>query len=397
MANFSLDDISKRVSALQDALQSQQLDLAILSENSDIYYYSGSLQPLYLLIPAIGEPVTLARKAITRIKSEVIGSAIEPFHGTKDLIAALEKHGFLRSQRIGFTLDTVSYASVDRFLKLVPGSSAVDIAWTVRTLRMVKSENELAMVRESSRILAGIPTLVQEVFRPGMTELDLSAPIEHYFRTSGHGAMIRCRREGIDMSSSGVLSAGVNSLEGTKFDGICVGKGLSPGAPYGCSEDRIESGVPIIMDYAVTIDGYHSDQTRMASWGTPSAEVMKAYDAMVKIETELAKQLRPGVICEDVYTRSLSMAEELGYSDTFMGVGTERVRFVGHGVGLEMDEPPYLAPKMSYPLEAGMTVAIEPKVALPGIGVIGIEDTFEITAGEPTLLTDCSSAFIILG
>jgi Xaa-Pro aminopeptidase len=390
-------EISARVAALQSKLRELDIDLAILSENSDLYYYSGSIQPLYLLVPAAGTPVALARKALTRIQTEVMGSAIEAFHGTKDLAAIIEKHGLGKAKRIAFTLDTVSYASVDRFLKLIVGAEAVDIAWTIRTLRMIKSENELSRVRESARILSGLPDLVKSVFRPGMTELELSAPIEHYFRQSGHGAIIRCRREGVDMSSSGVLSSGANSLEGTKFDGICVGKGLSPGAPYGSSTERIEPGVPIIMDYAVTIDGYHSDQTRMASWGAPSHEVMRAYEAMRRIETAISVKLRSGAICEDLYSESLRMAEELGYADTFMGIGTERVRFVGHGVGLEMDEPPYLAPKMKYPLEGGMTVAIEPKVALPGIGVIGIEDTFEITSGEPTLLTACSPEFIILG
>lgn len=396
MQNYSVSEIEGRIRTLQGRLSELGIDLAILNQNSDIYYYSGSVQPLYLMIPAVGKPIALARKAITRMRTEVVGSAIEPFHGTKDLVEIVARHGIAGCKRIGFTLDGISFSAVERLRQLFEGAELVDIGWEIRVIRMVKSESEIANIAEACTLLAEVPTLVRSVFTPGMTELELSAPIENYFRLNGYGALLRCRREGIEMASCGVCASGVNSLEGTKFDGICGGKGISAGVPYGASRDVIVEGVPVILDYGLTIDGYHGDETRMFTWGRPSDEVLNAYNAMVEIERKIIEELKPGRVCEEIYNYALSLAGESGYADTFMGVGTERVRFVGHGVGLEMDEPPYFAPKMKYPLAEGMVVAIEPKVAVPGIGVIGVEDTVVIRNDGVKVLTDCPTDFIVV-
>jgi len=134
----------------------------------------------------------------------------------------------------------------------------------------------------------------------------------------------------------------------------------------------------------------------MACIGPIPDEVRKAYDAMLHIERDIIQMLRPGVVWKDVYTRAVELADKMGYSDTFMGFGTERVKFVGHGVGTELDEPPYLAPEMKDELAAGMVIAIEPKVALPGIGVVGIEDTLVIRDSGVDILTTADPDFIIV-
>ncbi len=198
------------------------------------------------------------------------------------------------------------------------------------------------------------------------------------------------------MSGSGVCVAGVRTLAGTKFEGVCGGTGLSPAVPYGATETIIAEGEPIVLDFAFVRHGYHIDQTRMASWGRPSDTVQRAYEAMLDVQQRVFDALRPGTRWEDVYAIALARAAESGYADTFMGVGREQVSFVGHGVGLELDEPPFLAPRMPYPLEVGMTIAVEPKVALPGIGVVGIEDTIVVRDGAPDRLTTCSQEWIVL-
>lgn len=391
---FSSEELNTRIASLKRHLASKEIDLAILSQNSDIYYYAGSVQPLYLMIPADGEPFALARKAITRISAEVKHLAIEPFSGGKDLAAILARRGLTNAHRIGLTLDTISYASATRLLRLFPQAEMQDIAWDIRMLRAVKSESEIAIQRKAGEIMARVPEIVASSLEPGITELELSALIESYFRLNGHGSLVRFRREGIELPGFGVCSSGINSLAGTKFEGICAGVGLSSGTPYGAGNDPIANGTTIILDFAFNLDGYIIDQTRMACIGKPSAEVAKAYDAMLEIEQELIGLLRPGTIWEDVYNHAVKLADKMGYTDTFMGFGTERVKFVGHGVGTELDEPPYLAPEMKYELKAGMVLAIEPKVALPGIGVIGPEDTLVVREGNPEYLTIAPLGFI---
>ncbi len=219
---------------------------------------------------------------------------------------------------------------------------------------------------------------------------------ENYFRLNGHGALVRCRREGSEVAGAGVCSAGVNSLAGTKFEGICAGKGTSAGTPYGASRDPIPTGVPVILDFGINARGLPHRPDADVLLGRPSDEVLAAYAAMVRVEESIIKSLTPGRGCEDMYNESVALASELGYAEEFMGLGTEKVKFVGHGIGLELDEPPYLAPKMIERLAEGVVVAVEPKVSLPGVGVIGVEDTLVVRSKGAQSLTDCSKEFVVV-
>ena len=117
---------------------------------------------------------------------------------------------------------------------------------------------------------------------------------------------------------------------------------------------------------------------------------------MVQVEKALCLSLRPGKPWSAIYDQALELAAAVGYEQEFMGVGDEKVRFVGYGVGLELDEPPLLAPKMDYELTAGMVLALEPKLTLLGIGVIGIEDTVVLTEAGCQLLTTAPLELIVI-
>jgi Xaa-Pro aminopeptidase len=396
MISFTSEEFMRRIGGLQQHLAEQHIDLVVLNLNTDIYYYTGSVQPLYLLVPASGEPVALARKAVERIGEEAPHVRAEGFAGTKDLTATLRRYGLVPAARVGFTLDTAAYATVSRLQGILGGSEIIDVSWDIRTLRMVKSASEIAVQAKAGEIMAELPELLREGFEPGMTELELTALIENHFRLHGHAAFIRCRREGIEMSGFGVCSGGGNSLAGTKFDGICAGVGLSPAAPYGAGDHPIKPTEPVILDFAFNLAGYHVDQTRMFSWGMPSAQVLKAYGAMISIQQSIFAGLTPGRLWEEIYDNAVELAGKLGYGEIFMGIGAERVKFVGHGVGLELDEPPYLAPKMKYPIQEGMMIAVEPKVAIPNVGVVGIEDTVLIRSNRAERITLCTTDFIVV-
>jgi len=394
MIPFGDAEIKDRIRALQTYLTGSEIDLAILSQNSDIYYYCGSMQPLYLVVPAAGESFAVARKATTRITADAPYLPIESFTSGKDLAAIFARRNLTGARRIGLTLDRLSYVSTNRLAKLFADAELTDIAWNVRMLRAVKSESELAIQKRAGEIMAKVPDIIRAALEPGVTELELSALLESYFRLNGHGVVVGSRREGVDAIAFGVCSSGANSLAGTKFEGICGGVGLSPGTPYGASRDAIAAGTPIILDFAFNLDGYIIDQTRMASIGKPSDHVLAAYDTMAQIEDELAAMLVPGTAWEDIYYRAVELARKGGYAETFMGLAPEKVAFVGHGVGLELDEPPYLAPDMEFKLEVGMVVAVEPKVALPGVGVVGIEDTYVVRKDAAERITNADRSII---
>lgn len=394
MGDFAPEEFSERLQRLQSLLAGEGADLALVTENADLYYFTGSVQPAYLAVPAAGAPVLLARKALARIAEEAGALALEAFTGTRDLQAALQRHGLAGARRLGLTLDTLSYASVLRLQRLFPGAEPVDLSWGIRMLRAVHSPAEIALQARAGAVMGGIPDLLRAAFRPGMTELELSAEIERYLRRHEHGALLRVRREGGELAASGACTAGANALAGSKFDSVCVGKGLSPAVPYGATADTIAPGAPVMIDFGMNLRGYTVDQTRMFSWGAPAAEVTAAYEAMVQIEQAALAGLVPGRPWQALYGEAVALAARLGYAESFMGLGPEKVRFLGHGVGLELDEPPFLAPGMEFPLAEGMVVAVEPKVALPGVGVVGIEDTVVVRAGSPEVLTTAGREWI---
>jgi Xaa-Pro aminopeptidase len=141
----------------------------------------------------------------------------------------------------------------------------------------------------------------------------------------------------------------------------------------------IEKGTPILVDIGCCIDGYVIDQTRMVSIGQVDADLVEAYAVAFDILQATEQNLHPGISCEDLYLDACRMAEESGLAEHFMGFGDDRVTFLGHGIGLEIDEWPVLAKGFELPLEPGMVIAIEPKFSFPGRGVVGIEDTYLIT------------------
>jgi Xaa-Pro dipeptidase len=386
---------ANRIDRLKEFLGNAGLALAVLTSTKDIYYYTGSLQPLYVLVPAKGHPLILARKALARIDRETRGLATGYFGNTQEMLDLVARHGLSARDGVGLSYETITHQGFLRFQKMFPAASFKDISWDLRMLRVRKSASELAAIRKGADKCSGLERVLRNHFRPGMTELELSNGIEQSFRLLGLG-INHSRQAGVDFGY-GICSAGPNSSVATRFDGIASGKGLSAAMPFGASRDPIERNVPILLDFGVTEEGYHIDQTRMAVWGEPAHAAKAAYAAMLGIETALIeKHLKPGVPWQDVWSASCAMAQEAGYGKEFMGTGTEKVKFVGHGVGLELDEPPFLAPNMEYPLEPGMTVAIEPKVSLSGIGIVGIEDTIVITETGAEYLTHADRDWIRL-
>ena len=133
------------------------------------------------------------------------------------------------------------------------------------------------------------------------------------------------------------------------------------------------------MDYVFAYQGYMADHTRIFSLGELSETLVEAHQAMLEVQSLIMDRARPGAKAGDLYELALEKTAELGYEDYFMGGGPDRVRFVGHGIGTEVDEYPFLARGQDLELEAGMTIALEPKLVIPDKGVVGIENTHVVT------------------
>jgi Xaa-Pro aminopeptidase len=157
------------------------------------------------------------------------------------------------------------------------------------------------------------------------------------------------------------------------------GDGISPSVGQGASFNKVARNEPVLLDYVFAWQGYISDHTRIFSIGSLPDELVQAHEAMLEIQEAMRRQALPGAISGELYETMISMAADKGYEEYFMGIGERKIRFTGHGVGLELDEFPFIAKGQKLTLEEGMVIAFEPKVILPGKGVVGIENTHVVT------------------
>jgi Xaa-Pro aminopeptidase len=234
-------------------------------------------------------------------------------------------------------------------------------------------------MRATARLSDAILSAAIEGLREGMTELELSALVEAEARRRGHEGVVRLRGWNQE-TYYGMIAAGPAAAAPSFPDLPLGGEGPGPSAPYGAGWRRIARGDPVIVDAPAVLGGYIVDQTRTLVIGRLPDALARAHDAAVDILRTVEAAIRPGATPEALYRAALGRAETLGYADTFMGARPYRARYVGHGLGLELDEWPVLAEGFTDPLEPGCVLAIEPKMIFPGVGVAGIEDQYAVTA-----------------
>jgi Xaa-Pro aminopeptidase len=377
----SAAEAQQRITKFQGMLQEKGLDGALFIFPIDVYYFSGTRQNSTLWIPAAGEPLLLVRKSLARAKEESPLGAIRPFPSSKEFAGLFPEDAV----KIGFTFDVAPVQQLNFYSKLLPGREFIDISPLNREIRSVKSAFELEQMRHSARQLCSVFTEVPEFLVAGMRELDLAAAFEYRLRKAGNEGYVRMRAFNQELFGGLALSSGAVSYG--FFDGAVTGRGLSSASPQGASLEVIRENEPVFVDFTGVFNGYITDMTRIFVIGKLDPELQEAFTVSLAIQAYLQAALKPGAICEELFAKAAAMADESGLGGYFMGMPGEQAKFVGHGVGLELDEFPVLAQGFKVPLQAGQTIAIEPKFVIPGKGVIGIENTFAVTAAGGEKIT----------
>jgi Xaa-Pro dipeptidase len=222
---------------------------------------------------------------------------------------------------------------------------------------------------------------------PGTTELEVAARIEGFLRQLGHQGLVRARGFNFEIGY-GTISVGPSAGYPTFLPGPVGSLGLCPAVPNGASRRPLQRGQTLMADIVAGCGGYVADMTRTFELGQVSEKMHRAHRFLLELMRSVEAMLKPGILCSDIYRHAMTRVQESPYGSAFMGVGDSRVRFIGHGLGLEIDELPVLAVNQDVPVEAGMTIALEPKVFFPEGGV-GIENTYWITEDGPENLTVC--------
>ncbi|MBC7323860.1 MAG: M24 family peptidase [Moorella sp. (in: Bacteria)] len=282
-------------------------------------------------------------------------------------------------------MDVIPLNLFRRYQELFPGCRWVDVSKVLRTQRMVKSGPELEALRFAADKHAAVFKHIGSIIRPGMTELEIAAEFEGYARRLGHPNTKRFRGQEQGMSS-GLVAAGANAAMVSCYDLPLAGSGLTPLYPMGPSRHRWERGEPLLIDYAGIYGDYTVDQTRIYLDDMVAPVLRKAQEISLQISARVAEKARPGVTAGELYELAARLAEGAGLGEHFMGY-ERRPSYIGHGVGLELNEWPVIARGSRLVLAAGMAFALEPKFVFPGLGSAGIEDTYVVTADGALKLT----------
>ncbi|MFK5927803.1 MAG: Xaa-Pro peptidase family protein [Desulfuromusa sp.] len=375
-----LSELKMRLQALQKMMQAVDIAGAILLQNSDLFYFTGTIQRGLLYIPATGDPAYLVIKDYGRACRESELPQIIKISSIRQLPEQLQKNGLRSPQRIGLELDVLPVQLFQRYQKLFPVAEMSDISPLIRKVRAIKSEYELGIMTECASIADETYEHAKKVIATGTTDLEVAAELECFARKAGHQGIIRFRSFNSELYFGHVFS-GSDGAVSTYLDAPLGGLGLSPAVGQGSGYKPIAAGEPIIIDFIVAFDGYLVDQTRTLSIGPLPDSLQQAYADMLKIQEKLGDIARPGVTWGEIYQQCYGLAEKLGYKDNFMGVVGAQVSFIGHGIGIEVDEYPFIAKGFDEQiLEENMTFAFEPKAVFSGLGAVGVENTWRVTA-----------------
>lgn len=385
-------EVDARIQTFQQTLEQLGIDGALIIHHTNLFYLSGTSQSAHLFVPRAGKPILMVRKSYERACKESPLEEILDVKSLKTIPDLLKEKGYI-IETLGLELDVIPYNTWKFYNKIFSDSNLTDISDALKRIRTIKSEYEIGLLHGACGVLdqvfADVPAMLQE----GMTEIELASQFEAGMRKRGYGGCSKMRAFNQDFFM-GNVATGTSGAAPTYFDGPVGGCGLTPANnPHGAGWKTIGRNEVVYIDYTCVINGYTADGARMFVIGDVSEQLRQAHAASLKIQAELVAMIKPGTICEDVYAMSAELAEAMGLQDHFMGIGSDRVRFIGHGVGLELDEYPIFAKGVKMPLAVGMTFALEPKFVFPE-GAIGTENTYVLRANGPQVLTHASEEII---
>jgi len=390
------EEIERRCLALQALMSAEELDAVIVVQNADLFYFTGTIQSGCLYVPVHGKPVYMVRRDAERARIESTLAEIVPFSSMREVPGIVAGYSLPEPKRIGMEFDVLPVSFFERYRKIFPSARFQDATPLIRRVRMKKSSYELSRMRDAARQVDKVYQHAGATIREGMTDLDLAAELEYVARKEGHLGLIRMRVFNGEMLFGHTFSGADGALP-AYTDTPLGGAGLHPSFGQGCSRKRIRPGEPIVVDFAGSCDGYLVDQTRIFAVESLPEKLLAGHDDMLAVQECMRRLALPGAVWGDIYDACLALAVEQGHADNFMGYRGSQVSFIGHGVGIEIDEYPFLARGFDdMALEVGMVFAFEPKLVFPGIGAVGIENTFHLSENGLEQLTFSRENIVIL-
>ena len=365
-------DLFFRQQRLQRAISDAGVDGILLSTDVNIYYMTGLVFSGYYYLPADDEPVFFVKRP-DGLSGERIFSIRKP----EQIPDIFTSKGWEVPKNVLLETDEISYNECMRLQSVFAFEKFGNATPLMRNIRMIKTKWEIGQFRLSAERHAATYSRIRDCYRPGMTDVRFQAEIERQMRL--HGSLGVFRAFGPNMNIfMGSLLAGANAEAPSPFDFALGGGGQSAFCPIGANGTLLKEGMAIMVDMAGNYTDYLTDMTRVFSLGQLPELAYKAHQVSIDIQYAIENAAKPGVSCADLYNVAYSIVEKEGLTGYFMGT-KQQAKFVGHGIGLEINEPPVLTPRSKEILVPDMVLALEPKFVIPKVGAVGIENSFLVT------------------
>lgn len=387
-----LENRMTRFRALMTA-ENSDWEIAYIFTRVNLYYFTGTMQDSVLIIPRDSEATLWVRLSYERAKDESNFANIKQMKSYRTAASAysnIPATAYIEKGYIPFSL-------WERFNKYFATENIKSLDSVISRLRWKKSTYELNQLRTAGSIHQKVLELeLPKILHEGMSEADLMVEIFRLYTQSGHQGVFRINSFEANLLI-GQIAFGENSIYPTNFDGPGGNKSDFPASPFmGSVKRKLKLGDIVFVDSPVNVNGYHSDKTMVYSFGkTPDNDILEQHSKCVEIRDKIAEMLKPGALPEDIYNTIMADLSPK-FLENFMGFGNRQVKFLGHGIGLFIDELPVIANGFKMPLEEGMCFALEPKKGIKNVGMIGVEESYVVTPTGGECITGNHKGLIVV-
>lgn len=344
----------------------------LVSSNVNLFYSTGRFFRGYVWLPKEGDPVYFVMKPQIYRESDHVTFIRKP----EQIAEKLAERGISLPPSIGLEEDVLTYSETLRLMKAFPGTEFFNATPLLREARMVKTPYEISQMRIDGQKHVAVYSQISGLYRPGMTDIQLQIAIERQLRLEGCLGYPRVAGNLMEINMGSVL-AGDNADNPSPYEFAMGGAGADPSLPGGANGTVISRGQSVMVDMNGAFNAYQTDMTRVWSLGGLPDRAYDLHRCSIDILRRLEESVRPGMEICQIYFSAMEMAEERGMKEYFMG-HRQQSGFIGHGVGIELNEQPPVAPRCKTIVREGMTLALEPKFVLPGVGALGVENTYVV-------------------
>ncbi|MCM1163448.1 MAG: Xaa-Pro peptidase family protein [Muribaculaceae bacterium] len=371
------DEFELRLSKIRAEMGLEGIDALLISDNANKYYLTGRVYAGYAWIPLKGMPIFFVRRPV-----ELEGDGVVYIRKPEEMAATI---GLNIPAKLGYELDVASYSEIKRLSAIFKDSEIANASTLMRRVRAMKTPLAIEMIRRSGVKHVHVYSRIPYMYVAGMTDIELQVEIERLSRLEGCLGQFRISGDSMELYMGNLL-VGDNADAPSPYDFAMGGAGMDPSLPVGADGTIIKPGMTVMVDMNGNFDGYMTDMTRVYALGDISDLALKAHQCSIDIHHALCDMMRPGIEAKELWRVADEMVEARDLKAYYMG-HRQHAGFIGHGLGIEINELPVIAPRSRDIIEAGNVIALEPKFVIPHVGAVGIENTYAVKEDGVDCLT----------